>query len=75
MPDDMKATETTIQTIYNCARCGNDHENLEFVRFQRPIEDRDGRTWEWWATCPVNGDPVLMHAEQTSHGFFSEEEH
>lgn len=71
MPDKL----TTHQTIYNCARCGKDHEDLEFVRFQRPVEDRDGRTWEWWAHCPTNHDPILMHAEQVGDKYLSEEEH
>jgi hypothetical protein len=46
--------------IYHCARCGQDHELTEFFPFNgNPIEDSDG-IWDWWAFCPVTGDPILM---------------
>lgn len=47
-------------SIRHCARCGNDHDNLLFVKFVNPIEDSDGTVWAWWAECPETKDPVLM---------------
>ncbi len=47
--------------ITHCARCGQDHAQLEFVRFSnKPIIDLEGIAWDWWAICPVANDPILM---------------
>lgn len=47
--------------IRNCARCGGDHE-IDFQRFKdEPISHPCFPVdYEWWGSCPVNGDPVLM---------------
>lgn len=45
--------------VHHCARCGQDHERLTYTRFIRPVEDTDGTVWDWWATCPTTGDPIL----------------
>lgn len=56
----MSDKPTRVLGVQNCARCGEDHAELNYVRFVRPIEDDDGTVWAWWATCPNTGDPVLM---------------
>lgn len=47
-------------TVRGCARCGEDHEELEFERLQRPIQEDDGRDYTHWAPCPTNGQPILL---------------
>ena len=42
--------------IRRCARCGKNHDALEFQRFRRP----PASGFEWWALCPTNGEPILM---------------
>lgn len=53
--------ETFIGGVTHCARCGEDHPkgSLTYKRFQRPVVDEDGTIWNYWATCPTNGDPIL----------------
>ena len=45
--------------VGECARCGEDHEPIDFKAFERPVVDNDG-TWTHWAPCPTNGDPILL---------------
>ena len=48
--------------VKRCARCGQDHPDMAFKKFVgSPIVDEDGTVWNYWATCPVTGDPVLGH--------------
>jgi len=44
-------------SVTGCARCGRDHEQLEFRRLFNPVDDR-----EWWTSCPTNGEPLLLKA-------------
>ena len=41
--------------VYECVRCGRDHDDLEFHKLARPSD-----SWTHWATCPNNGEPVLV---------------
>lgn len=51
----------TIKTpVYQCARCGDDHAELEFVQFARPIEDSDSTIWTYWTMCPTTNEPILL---------------
>lgn len=53
-------------SIADCARCGNEHLDLEFAELVRPIElaQRAGGGYAikitHWAPCPMTGEPVLM---------------
>lgn len=48
-------------TVKRCARCGENHHQLEFKRIHNPIEHGDGEPDStYWAVCPTNGDPVLL---------------
>lgn len=50
-------------TIVCCARCSGDHEDMKFMKFDRPIVF--GRvTYEWWGICPTSGDPVLLRVQE-----------
>lgn len=51
-------------TIHNCARCGQNHEDLEFLLFENPIEDTDGTVWNYWSVCPTNNEPILLKVKQ-----------
>jgi hypothetical protein len=51
-----------ILPVIHCARCGENHEALAYVKFDRPIQDEDGTAWWYWATCPTTNDPVLMRS-------------
>ena len=46
--------------VKRCARCGKNHDALEFNRFRRPPTG-----FEWWAPCPTNGEPILMTIMET----------
>lgn len=56
-----------LNEVYQCARCGQTHledERVEFKRFKKPVVDRDGTVWEYWGTCPLTGDPILLSVIQ-----------
>lgn len=40
--------------VNHCARCGQDHEGLEFSPFTNPCGE-----WTHWAMCPVVREPIL----------------
>lgn len=52
--------------VGNCARCGDDHERLEFEELEQPIGDGDGTSWDYWAPCPNNGQPVLLRVDSAA---------
>ena len=52
-------------TIHNCARCGQNHKDLEFNSFENAVEDTDGTVWDYWALCPINGEPILLKVTKT----------
>lgn len=49
--------------IRRCARCGYNHEGVEFKRFHIPIMDGYDKQWHYWGTCPTNGDPILLNRQ------------
>lgn len=38
-----------------CARCGGDHDQLEFTELKQSQNE-----WTHWASCPTNGEPIMM---------------
>lgn len=47
--------------VYNCGRCHGNHKRVKFVRMEHmPIRDGLNTIWNWWARCPVSGDPMLL---------------
>lgn len=52
------------EDVKHCARCGQDHDRIIFYEFGRPIVDEDGTVWDWWATCPNTGDPILLRSDR-----------
>ncbi len=51
-----------VPHIVNCARCGSNHDDLDFaeleVLFAPP--EANGKTWTHWAPCPTNGQPIML---------------
>lgn len=47
--------------VKHCARCGEDHEDLEFNEFSlNPIVDCNDIAWNYWSMCPKTKEPVLL---------------
>jgi hypothetical protein len=57
-----KVTKVTHIEVTACARCGGDHA-VSFRTFANPPEF-DSSIYDWWGTCPVTGEPILMRMEQ-----------
>ncbi len=45
-------------TFKSCARCGEDHENIEVKELQAPDE------FTHYCFCPTNGEPILVTIEE-----------
>jgi hypothetical protein len=56
----------TKRTLRDCPRCGHDHENIEILKFSRPVIDpspsdpTDPCQYHYWATCPSTGEPIPL---------------
>jgi hypothetical protein len=48
-------------SIKDCARCGTDHNDLEFNKFIGDPIECDDHVYTHWGKCPVSGDPILMY--------------
>lgn len=47
--------------VQSCARCGKDHERLEFKPFfNSDIVVGNYECFTHWALCPTYGEPILM---------------
>lgn len=69
-PAQVQAKSEVELDIENCARCGNDHENLTFHRFSNPPrcttqQDKE-LLYTHWAECPVQGAPVLLRPSESN---------
>lgn len=54
--------EMIVDRVTGCARCGGEHESIEFHRFTKfPVVGQDGETWDFWGTCPATDEPILAH--------------
>lgn len=52
--------------VKKCARCEMDHDQLEFTPLTRPmVVEFHGTSvsYQWWAWCPTNGEPIVMYTE------------
>ena len=47
--------------VQRCARCGEDHQAMEFNRFDTPLDEE----WTHWALCPVRHEPVVLKIVDT----------
>lgn len=48
--------------VKKCARCGEDHERVEWHKFDKSVWDEDGE-WTHWGQCPTTCDPIMMRFE------------
>lgn len=46
--------------VMSCARCGKNHESVEFKKLDLPIITKEEITFTHWAPCPFNGEPILL---------------
>jgi len=48
--------------IIGCARCGEDHKELEMKELTNPIDivGINGNEIGYWAMCPTLGEPILV---------------
>lgn len=60
----MDATSGFVTDLVGCARChGDGHERLTFALLDHPVPADDGsEPYTHWATCPSNGQPILMRS-------------
>lgn len=49
--------------LKKCPRCDQPHMGLEFSHISKPIIDREGFGWDWWAACPTLNEPILLARE------------
>lgn len=53
---DPKLSPVYTEPVTGCARCGGEHESVEWHRFQ----DKPSGRHTHWGTCPTTGDPILQ---------------
>lgn len=58
----MPRREVITTDVCGCARCGGDHDKLEFFPFTR-MSRVGGKKVTHWATCPATGEPIFMITE------------
>lgn len=56
---------TIVSSVYNCARCHGNHDELSFKEMIHPIMYDDARGIgtvfaSHWALCPTSSDPILL---------------
>ncbi len=54
-----------ISVFEDCVRCGETHENLDFLRLEPPM-DVGGVLFTHWALCPTNETPILLKVDTLS---------
>lgn len=60
MTDAISLKRSAPHDVKRCARCGKDHTKLVFVEFSgEPIFIAE-QPYNWFATCPETGDPILL---------------
>jgi hypothetical protein len=45
--------------ISNCARCGGNHQDLEFQELKQPHDPEGPENYTHWAMCPTLDEPIL----------------
>lgn len=55
------------QDVRNCARCGKNHKEVEFLKFRRPLQLPSGLEPipTHFGFCPGNGEPILLAIVKT----------
>jgi len=50
----------TVVDIKKCARCGQDHDKMSFLKFTRPPQEGH---YTHFCVCPQTLEPILMTIE------------
>lgn len=58
------------QDVRNCARRGGNHPKVVFRKLTQAMSplDAGGRSWQFWAPCPSNGEPIMMQVTTAADG-------
>jgi hypothetical protein len=46
--------------VDECERCGEEHASLTFIELQRQQAGANGTDWDYWASCPTTGEPLMV---------------
>ena len=49
--------------VVKCARCGQDHPELQFHKIMGSQITCEGLIFTHWAQCPTTIDPILLRVE------------
>ena len=50
-----------MERLCHCSRCDGTHDNVVFSKLTHPIiVDEDKAPFTHWASCPVNGEPIIV---------------
>ena len=52
--DELRKCKSVTVDVFNCARCGKDHKDLEFWKLTRQLD------MSHWALCPETQEPILL---------------
>lgn len=61
------ALRSMTVSVTNCARCGRDHDKVDFERFTKPINIED-EMFKYFGMCPTLNEPILMRVEEDKRG-------
>ena len=59
--------ETIKVDVYECARCGEDHADLIFIKMAGEPISVEGFKYGWWTLCPVTRDPLIMRRDDDNN--------
>ena len=70
----MKMFKSVTADIVKCSRCGQDHLKIPVKKFKSPPVMELSQTstyepWNYWATCPITCDPILVHIDVNRYAF------
>ena len=60
--DNIAQSSTCLSVpVFNCARCGKNHDTLDFQPFMRPVMKNETEVdATHWAMCPTTQQPILL---------------
>ncbi len=56
-------TKPKLTAVIGCARCGGDHNPLEYMAFTKPIVVGN-QTFSHYAICPTLEEPILVEVKE-----------
>jgi len=49
--------------VEDCARCGEDHRNVQFRHFKGKYISCDEMDFQYWGWCPTNLEPIILSVD------------